>query len=222
VGFFRTYYRPKDGGPAQFTPADEPSQTTLGEQVLTAFKEAGGEVTAEDLGVVPDFVRATLARLEVPGYKVFRWERQWHTPGQPYVDPVDYPRVSVAVSGTHDTETTAEWWTVTSPEERAAVLDIPSVRAHLTADDLAVARDGVFTTAVRDALLEALYAGGSDLLIVPIQDVFGWTDRINTPATVNGINWTWRLPWDVEHLAARPEAQDAARRLRAWAGAHGR
>lgn len=215
VGFFRTYFRPKDGGPAQFTPADEAGQERLGEQVLRAFRAAGGDVTAEDLGVVPDFVRATLARLDVPGYKVFRWERQWHTPGQPFVDPVDYPRVSVAVSGTHDTETTAEWWALTSAEERAAVLDIPSVRTSLTGD-VAAAREGAFTRGVRDALLQALYAAGSDLLIVPIQDVFGWTDRVNTPATVNGINWTWRLPWAVDVLAAETEAQDAAARLREW------
>ena len=222
VGFFRTYFRPKDGGPAQFTPADEASQAVLGERVLSAFKDAGGSVTAEDLGVVPDFVRATLARLDVPGYKVFRWERRWHAPGQPYVDPADYPRVSVAVSGTHDTETMAEWWTVTSADERAAVLDIPSVRRHLAPEAIAPARDGEFTPAVRDALLRALYAAGSDLLIVPMQDVFGWTDRVNQPATVNDVNWTWRLPWTTDQLAGRPEALDVSARLRAWGRDHTR
>ena len=28
-----------------------------------------------------------------------------------------------------------------------------------------------------------------------VQDVFGWRDRINEPATVNDDNWTFRLPW---------------------------
>ena len=91
VGFYRTYYR--DGhGQAGFTPPDEPSQLALGERVLV-FRDAGAEIIAEDLGTVPDFVRASLARLEVPGYKVFRWERQWDDPGQPFRDPASYPSV---------------------------------------------------------------------------------------------------------------------------------
>ena len=42
------------------------------------LREPGAEIIAEDLGIVPDFVRESLARLGVPGYKVFRWERHWH------------------------------------------------------------------------------------------------------------------------------------------------
>ena len=41
-----------------FIPADEPSQTALGERVLTILREPGTELIAEDLGTVPDFVRA--------------------------------------------------------------------------------------------------------------------------------------------------------------------
>ena len=32
-------------------------------------------VIAEDLGVIPPFVRASLGSLGVPGYKVMRWEK---------------------------------------------------------------------------------------------------------------------------------------------------
>src|SRR6185295_8251519 len=104
VGFFRTYLRPLDGSTPAFTPSLEPEQVALGERVLAVMRAPGAEIIAEDLGVVPDFVRASLARLDVPGYKVFRWERQWHTPGEPFKDPVAYPPASVATSGTHDTE----------------------------------------------------------------------------------------------------------------------
>ena len=41
---------------------------------------------------------ASLARLNVPGFRVFRWERQWHTDGQPFRDPAEYPAISVATS----------------------------------------------------------------------------------------------------------------------------
>ena len=75
---------------------------------------------------------------------------------------------------------------------------------------------------MRDVLLETLFASGSDLLLVPIQDVFGWRDRINEPATVNDDNWTFRLPWPTDRLDAYPEARERRDRLRAWSETHGR
>jgi 4-alpha-glucanotransferase len=211
VGFYRTYFRPHGGGPPQFTPSEEDAQTRLGERVLQVFREPGTEIIAEDLGVVPDFVRASLARLGVPGYKVLRWERQWHTDGQPFNDPADYPACAVATSGTHDTETLAAWWANAPPEEKEAVRAIPAVRARADADDQVPA-----------ALVEALVGAGADLLILPIQDVFGWHDRINQPATVGDANWTWRLPWPVDRMLIEPDAVDAASRLKQWTERYGR
>ena len=40
-----------------------------------------------------------------------------------------------------------------------------------------------------------------------IQDVFGWRDRINEPATVNEVNWTYRLPWPSDRLNDVPAAR---------------
>lgn len=224
VGFFRTYFR-EPNGVSGFTPPDEAAQRILGERVLGVFLASGATIVAEDLGVVPDFVRATMARLDVPGCKVFRWERHWNTAGQPFVDPADYPVCSVAVTGTHDTEPMATWWAEASPTERAAVAAVPLVNA--------VAGDGLSAGApapsgselsplVRDAILEAVYAAASDLVIVPMQDAFGWTDRINTPAVVDDMNWTWRLPWRLEEVEAQPEAVRAAGRLEALARRHRR
>ena len=47
--------------------------------------------------------------------------------------------------------------------------------------------------------------------------LFGWRDRINTPATVGADNWTWRLPWPVDRLDDEPEARERAETLRQWA-----
>ena len=63
---------------------------------------------------------------------------------------------------------------------------------------------------MREALLDVLFASGSDLLILPIQDVFGWFDRINIPATVGEHNWTWRLPAPVDRLSEERFAGEAA------------
>ena len=222
VGFYRTYFRDRSGG-AGFTPADESSQRALGEQVLTVLREPGAEIIAEDLGTVPDFVRESLTRLGVPGYRVLRWEREWHEPGQPFREPAAYAPASVATSGTHDTEPMAVWWECASPEERAAVLEIPSMRERLDESTRASARERPeLAPAVGHALLESLYASGSDLLLLPVQDVFGWRDRINQPATVGDGNWTWRLPWSSDRLSSEPEAAAAARRLKEWSDHYGR
>jgi 4-alpha-glucanotransferase len=161
--------------------------------------------------------------MEIPGYKVFRWERLWDIPGKPFKDPLDYPAASVATSGTHDTEPMAVWWEQATQEERQAALDVPSVRSRLSETVRAQALETpLLSHTVRTAILEVLFASGSNLLILPLQDVFGWTDRINQPATVGDQNWTWRLPWPVDRMAAAPAAITAQRHLCAWSTTYGR
>ena len=223
VGFYRTFVRPRGGGAGVFTPADQPSQTALGERVLNVFRSTGVEIVAEDLGTVPDFVRESLARAGIPGYKVFRWERHWHSPGRPFKDPQEYPAVAVATSGTHDTEPMTVWWAQAPMEERRAVLETPSVRRRLSEGERALALESsTLSSAVRTALLEVLFDSGASLLILPIQDVFGWSDRINQPATVGDQNWTWRLPWPTDRMSTEAEATQVAEQLRTWAAAYRR
>jgi 4-alpha-glucanotransferase len=211
VGFYRTYGRPRDGSAAYFTPASEPEQLALGEQVLEIFREPGSEIVAEDLGTVPDFVRESLARLQVPGFKVFRWERRWHDAGQPFRPPSEYPAVSVAVSGTHDTEPMIVWWEGADADEKAKV----SAALGINLADEPYDR-------VRDVLIEALYASASNLALLPVQDLFGWRDRINDPSVVADSNWVYRLPWPIDTLESVPEARERQQTLRRWSDAHRR
>jgi 4-alpha-glucanotransferase len=215
IGFFRTYVR-KRGLKPGFWPAEQKHQKAMGETLLTLFAESGASLIAEDLGTVPDFLRVSLAARGIPGMKVVRWERDWHTDGQPYLDPATFPPASVATSGTHDTESMAEWWDAADESERLALLEIPALaRAGLAAD-------APYSDRIRDALLGTLFASGSRLLILPIQDVFGWRDRVNVPAVVDDRNWTWRLPATVDTLAERPDAVERARFLAAVSEQSGR
>ena len=155
------------------------------------------DVSVEDLGTVPDFVRDSIARLGLPGYKVLRWEP---------VDPTLYPPLSVAMSGTHDTDTLAAWWESLTPDER---IRFGFESPHYNAD-------------VRDGLLGRIYNAGSNLVLVPIQDAFGWRDRINLPATISAENWTFVLPWPSDTSGTQPEAIECARRLARWSYQTGR
>jgi 4-alpha-glucanotransferase len=197
VGFYRTYVRPLDGRAPYFLPADEHDQRLLGERVMRIIMETGADVSAEDLGTVPDFVRESIARLDLPGYKVLRWEP---------ASPVLYPANSVAMTGTHDTEPLAVWWESMSAQERFRLgFESP-----------------VFDDRVRDAVLSLMFQAGSNLLLLPIQDVFGWRDRINQPATISETNWTFVLPWPVDEIASEPEARERAAQLAEWGQQSGR
>jgi 4-alpha-glucanotransferase len=211
VGVYRTYYFPNDGKPAAFVPATEPEQTHNGETVLGILGE-GARVIAEDLGVVPDFVRASLEQLEIPGYRVQRWEKEWKEEGQPFRDPAEYPPVSVATTGTHDTESLADWYDALPAEEREQLLEIPALAP------LAEALPEKFDPAVRDALLAMIYGAGSDLVLVPFQDAFGLRERVNVPGTVTDDNWTYRIPMDLAALAADAKERERLRRLAAASG----
>jgi 4-alpha-glucanotransferase len=215
VGFYRTYFRERDGR-AAFVPPDEPSQIIQGERILSLLVGSGADIVAEDLGSVPDFVRESLARMGVPGYKVLRWERQWNVEGQPFKDPASFPAVSLATSGTHDTETLADWWDEAPLAERASVAGLPAHRAA------GCDPSGPFDDHLRDALLHALCGSGSNLVVVPVQDIFGWRDRINTPAVVDGINWTWRMPWPIDDLLVEHVPRERAAFLRGLSEASGR
>jgi 4-alpha-glucanotransferase len=197
-------------------PSDEPSQIAQGERLLTLFGSTGARVIAEDLGVIPKFVRETLKRTGIPGYKVLRWEREWDEKRQPFRDPVAYPPMSVATSGTHDTETLAEWWDAAPGEERSAIATLDALR-RAGCDPAAP-----FGEDTRDAILRLLFQSGSAIALLPIQDVFGWRDRINTPAVISDQNWCWRLPWPVEDLLKQPQARERAAFLRALSEESGR
>jgi 4-alpha-glucanotransferase len=188
VGFYRTYVRPFDGRAPFFLPSEEAAQIELGETVMRIMIETGADVSVEDLGTVPEFVRESITRLGLPGYKVLRWEP---------AAPMFYPPLSVAMTGTHDTEPLAGWWDSLTAEERMPFgIEAPHY-------------DG----AVRDYLLEKIYQAGSNLLLLPIQDVFGWRDRINLPGTIGADNWTYVLPWPCDTLNSQPEAIERAARL---------
>lgn len=220
VGFYRIFVRPHGLGldAAYFLPDDEEEQLVLGE-ILLKVLGGGGKVVGEDLGTVPDFVRESMTRLGIPGYKILRWEREWHQPGQPFRDPAHYMHLSVATSGTHDTETMAEWWETMPDDDRQAVVQIPAVR-HLREVPGGVPRG--FTPFVHEALLDTLYGAGSDLVVPPVQDVFGLRERINVPGTLGPQNWSYRFPWSAEDLRREEGLRIHTKALARLCARHGR
>ena len=211
VGLYRTYARPIDKSPPFFIPAAEPEQREQGERILQLLGEKG-EVLAEDLGTVPDFVRASLAAQEIPGTKVLRWENDRGVPR----DVSRFPHVSVAVTGTHDTESLASWWEGLADWERDLQLRQPQIAP------VRGPAQKQYTPQTRAALLELAYVSNSDALLTPVTDALGWSERMNTPGTVGTHNWTLRLPWTSEQLFSASEPVATARELAHLARRYGR
>ncbi|HVN63535.1 MAG TPA: 4-alpha-glucanotransferase [Candidatus Binataceae bacterium] len=219
VGLYRTFNfgpDPETGG--EFTPWREEDEYAQGEEILkTIQSEAGGAVLiAEDLGTVPPWVRESLARLGIPGYKVMRWERvNWGAWDETYSSPSSYPELSLATTGTHDMEPITIWWRDLPVHEREKLVGAFGLHNRVSAKEM-------LSHTSREALLEALFASPSELVIIPFQDLFGWCAQINRPGTVADSNWTWRLPLDIDRLRHCGAIRAQVARLHAIAMRSGR
>jgi 4-alpha-glucanotransferase len=209
IGLYRTWSRPATcldpvQDDASFDPAEEPEQIAQGERVLSIFKKHG-QVIAEDLGMVPEFLPSSLARLGIPGYRVLRWERR---EDGSFRDPATWPELSVATTGTHDIEPNVAWYQVLTPRERLLLHRLP---------ELAGIEPGpVWSGQVGEALLRLVYRSPSQLTINPFQDLVGTDDRINVPGTVAPTNWSYRMPMNVATLDADHALRETLHALAAW------
>lgn len=218
VGLYRTFNFGSDfAEPGTFTPANEDDQLRQGEEVIGTIKEEAGamELIAEDLGTVPPWVRASLTRLGVPGYKVMQWERDWAHGDEPFLSPATYQDLSLATTGTHDTEPLTTWWHAQPVDEREKFVRALGLEGKLNARRM-------LDEAARDAILAVLYASPSKLVTIPIHDLFGWSARINRPGTISAWNWTYRLPLTLERMRRSRAIQSRVAKVREIAVSSGR
>jgi 4-alpha-glucanotransferase len=155
------------------------------EEVRAARENGIARAIAEDLGVVPPFVREALAELGMPGYKVIPWEKD--DQGR-FHDPTAFPPASVASWSTHDTPPITAWWDDFAPHEREELARRAGFALDANDDDRSL------------AMMRMLFGASSDLTLVLAQELLASRERINTPATVGAQNWSWRLPRPIDDL----------------------
>jgi 4-alpha-glucanotransferase len=216
IGYFRQWVKHKQtGGRGRFDPEGMDAQCARGRRVLGAMLEELARANhveppraiAEDLGVIPDFVRQVLRELGLPGYRVIPWEKD---DGVGFRDPRGFHTESVASWSTHDTAPIVSWWDELPAADREALGARAGVDARMDERGRTL------------ALLKDLYGAGSNLTLVLAQELLGIRDRINTPATVGQHNWSWRLPRPIEDLEADPAVVSRFDAVRALVEASGR
>jgi 4-alpha-glucanotransferase len=181
VGYFRMWlWKTEREGRFDITEALE--QAARGKEILALMQAASSldSVIAEDLGIIPDFVRETLNTLNVPGYRVIPWERD----DQGLRDPRQFPPGSITTYGTHDTEPLLAWFDAMPSHEQKELLEMAGSGAGMD----------------EHVLLKLAVDSGSNLTLLLFQELLGMRERINTPGTVSNANWSLRLPQTMEAL----------------------
>jgi 4-alpha-glucanotransferase len=206
VGFFRIWsirHGERTGRNGWFDPPDEAAWGDHGRRILEMMLDATPMLPlGEDLGTIPHVCRDTMASLGICGMKVQRWERRWEG-DRGYIDPREYPELSLATLSTHDSETCGGWWQA----------DAHRADVQLLYETLGGRGDAPRT--LPDDLYEQLvrYVSGarSRFVVHLLHDLLapvGWLPgdpslhRVNVPGTVGPHNWSWRLPLPIEAMLA--------------------
>lgn len=180
-----------------------------GAQRLRMIQEAAGatRVVAEDLGVVPAYVRPNLTELGIAGFKIPYWERQ---ADYSFVPAEAYPPLSLVTPATHDHEPLAAHWRqmwqahedcrARQDHHGAYVtwLDLQRLVRWTGRDENQVPRG--FTPELHAAFCEKLLSSPAWLAIFMVTDVLGAEFRFNVPGPVAESNWTQRLPMRISEL----------------------
>jgi len=134
---------------------------------------------AEDLGIITDGVKALKAEFHLPGISVLQFGFDG-LPGNPHA-PHAIGEWQLAVTGTHDNDTTLGWWQSLGDEGyRQWIL------AQLPASD----------DPMPWPLIDAALASPARWAVIPVADWLGLGSeaRFNTPGTVDDQNWRWVVP----------------------------
>lgn len=142
-------------------------------------------IIAEDLGVITDDVRKLLKDTNFPGMKLLQFAFDSREESD-YL-PHNYTTNTVAYTGTHDNETSKEWFSKLNKEDFKYALNYINAKE----DENLV-----------DALIKETLKSPSFIAIIPIQDYLnlGPEGRMNIPSTL-GNNWDFRIKknyWTLE------------------------
>jgi 4-alpha-glucanotransferase len=166
--------------------------------------QTAGEVgvVADDLGVVPDYVRPLLQAKGIPGFSIPLFERE--EPSREFRKKEDWPEMSLATYATHDHQPLRAWYEEivsrwTGPEGQEGWKEMQRLMRFLGWDEHNPPRH--FTPELHEAFVRTLVETPCWLAVFMITDILGTTQRFNQPGSSSESNWSQRLEMSLEKYA---------------------
>ncbi|GFE49810.1 4-alpha-glucanotransferase [Roseobacter cerasinus] len=220
LGLNRSYWIPDDGSPGGYI--RQPFEALMALIAIEAHR-AQTVIVGEDLGLVPDGFRETMADKGLYGYTVMQYEK---TEAGRFRRTQDLRPQSLACFGTHDTPTIAgfcagrdiDWWHRLGWIDEAARKRAQRRRKSERADLLGQPGTPAATDTPCDQIHRQLAGASAALAAVQLDDVLGVIEAQNLPGTVEEHpNWRRRSPVAIEALSGH-EGLTKTARLMAEAG----
>jgi 4-alpha-glucanotransferase len=221
MAFCRLFWIPRGRPASEGTYVQYPFEDLLAIVALESVRSKT-LVIGEDLGTVPDWVRAQLAKARVLSYRVFFFERDagggWKSPG-------DYPAQSLAVATTHDLPTLTGFWSGEDLQVRAGLGAFPDDAVRRQAWEerqrdkggilSALKREGLLPNGVTEDLATVpamtsdlcravhLYLARTPawLVLANLEDGLSELSQTNLPGTLDSHpNWTRKYAVPVDEI----------------------
>jgi 4-alpha-glucanotransferase len=187
---------------------------------------AGALIIAEDLGTSPHGFTQAIATRHMPGMRVLWFER---AADSGFIGAQDYPPLSVAMTGTHDTATVAGWWSGRDLDWADRLGRLPAGTTRAMAEDARAWDRGLLWATIGDggarpspddpqpvvdAAVAHIARSPALLAIAPLEDLLGMVEQPNLPGTtVEHPNWQRRLPAPLDSLLDAPGTRRRIDRL---------
>jgi 4-alpha-glucanotransferase len=225
------YWVPEDRPPSEGAYVRYPLDDLVGVLTLESHRHQC-LVVGEDLGTVPEGFRERMERARILSYRVLLFEKA----GDEFIAPEEYPRLALAVAGSHDLPTLRAWRKGTDialksqlrrystdsqavqaaqerDTDRAALERLLRIRQWLKGGDIDV--EG-FVAAAH----ELLASTRSAVVMLQLDDLTGEVDPVNVPTTSREYpNWRRRLSVSLEQLLQDPRFVTATATLERHRGA---
>ncbi|HEY9790546.1 MAG TPA: 4-alpha-glucanotransferase [Candidatus Obscuribacterales bacterium] len=176
-------------------PEDAQKNAAEGKALLKMILDASGKagVVAEDLGMVPDYVRPILQELGIPGFTIPFWERE---DNRELKKGTALPVLSLATYATHDhqplvvlyREMVQRWH---GPEGHDGWLEMQRLMRFLSLDENNP--PGEYSPELHRAFLKSLLETPCWLVVLMITELLSTQERFNQPGTSGESNWSRRL-----------------------------
>ncbi|MGE5131244.1 MAG: malto-oligosyltrehalose synthase [Sphingomonadaceae bacterium] len=226
MGLMRLFWIPPGGEPADGAYVHYAFEELLAILALESHRNRC-LVIGEDLGTVPDQVRAALARTGVLSYRLLWFERDG---AGEFKTPVDFPADALVAVSTHDLPTLAGWWKGEDlalrhrlklyPDEGTYAAQRAARAEDRTRLARALERSGLLPADLEHGLAEAVHAyvagAPARVMMVQLEDLLGVEEQANLPGTTDEHpNWRRKLPLALERVPEEPRAAALAARLAA-------